>query len=70
MSLPLDLRSAVLALPESDRLELATELLATVSPDVSGVSGEEWLSELKRRRDVFERDRSTGVPWPELKQDG
>jgi putative addiction module component (TIGR02574 family) len=69
MSLPSELRSAVLSLPDSERLELATELLATVSPDVSGVADEEWIAELNRRRAEFERDRSTGVPWSELNQD-
>lgn len=56
-----------LELPDADRLEIASRLFASVSPDVANVSDDLWMEELHRRRQEYLDDPSTGVSWSELK---
>jgi putative addiction module component (TIGR02574 family) len=54
-------------LPDEDRLELATELLGSVTPEVPGVdrSDEEWIAEIDRR--AAASTQTSGRPWREVK---
>ena len=67
MSTTEEVLSAALALPDADKLTIASRLLASVSPDLSSVDDDKWLDELNRRRDEFQQDRSVGVSWDDLK---
>lgn len=60
-----DVLKSAMALSETDRLLLATELLETVSEDEAGWSLDdpEFLDELERRAN----DGSPGVPWEAVK---
>jgi len=58
-----ELLATALALPESDRVKLAAELLASVAPgpEVSAPVWERaWLAEVERR-EVLEPDESLGT---------
>lgn len=58
-----ELLATALALPESDRVKLAAELLASVAPgpEVSAPAWERaWLAEVERR-EVLEPDESLGT---------
>lgn len=62
---------AALALPEPDRLKIASELLASVPPPpgVMCEGGPEFFEELKRRSDEYHRDPSTAVDWEVVKKE-
>lgn len=57
----------VLALPEDERLELASEILASVDgPQDSNWEGA-WLAELDRRTDAAKQRGETGSDWSEVR---
>ena len=61
------LLEATLELPESERAEIAAELLATLGPDDTLVNDEELANELERRLEECRREPSSTVPWSLLK---
>jgi putative addiction module component (TIGR02574 family) len=62
------LLTAALALPESERLELAEALLAASEPPAPDPTGDAWLAELRRRTAEIDAGQATLTPWPEVKQ--
>ena len=64
------LAAAVLRLPDAARADLATRLLASLEPDVSGDSAaaiaSAWDAELDRRAAELAEDPSTGIPAAEV----
>lgn len=63
----LDLFSAALGLPEPDRLELASKLIASVDGDADPNWGESWLTELDRREEAVAAGGDPGSSWAEVK---
>ena len=57
------LLEAALELPESERAEIAAELLATLGPDDTQVNDEELSNELERRLEECRREPSLTIPW-------
>ena len=59
---------AALQLPVIDRLEIASQLLDTVTPDDEAIQLDDPLlvAELDRRF----ADREEGIPWNELRDEG
>lgn len=64
---PEDRLAELLALPASERVEIAQELLASLDPTTDPGSAEEWVSEIERR--VREVDSGTAVlaKWPDVR---
>ncbi len=62
------LLASALALPESERLELAEALLAASEPPPPEPTGDAWLAELHRRSAQIDSGEATLTPWPEVKQ--
>lgn len=63
--MPPDLRAAVLALPDDEKLKLAEELWDSLSPDALPVP--DWQAEeLERRRADLEADPGSARPWDEV----
>jgi hypothetical protein len=60
-----DIFSAALALPEAERLELASTLIASVDRGVSEPDWEDaWIEEIDHREQV---SREQGSPWSEVR---
>jgi putative addiction module component (TIGR02574 family) len=59
----LDVRQAALALPPSDRLALATELLSSVEGTDADWEAA-WSAELDRRASEADAHPEQGIPWP------
>jgi putative addiction module component (TIGR02574 family) len=62
------LLTSALALPESERLELAEALLAASEPPVPEPAGDAWLAEVRRRSAQIDAGAAALTPWPEVKQ--
>ena len=62
------LLAAALALPESERLDLAEALLAASGPPVPEPTGDAWLVELQRRSAEIDAGIVVLAPWPEVKR--
>lgn len=63
MGLPArDIFSAALALPEAERLELASHLIASVEGPGDPDWEDEWIDEIDRR----EERRGEAAPWSEV----
>ena len=60
---------AALVLSESERAEVAAQLLATLGPDDHGLSDDELEVELKRRLDECRADPSSTISWAELRDE-
>jgi putative addiction module component (TIGR02574 family) len=58
-----------LGLPESDRVLIVQQLLATLSPDEAALSDDELEAELDSRLDELQHDPSAGVAWSDLKRE-
>ena len=69
-AIALDLLSAALALPEEDRLDLATRLLDSVHGKAEegrdDTVSAEIRAELDRRLESIERDGPVGVDWEDV----
>ena len=52
-----------LALPDEERLEIATELLASVEDGVDAEWEANWLAELERRRQAVRQDPTSKTEW-------
>lgn len=66
-----ELLSAVLELPESDRLAIAEALLSSLPDEVTDVDSLDdaaFEQELLRRSQEMQADDSAGVSWSELKK--
>lgn len=65
-----DLLQKALALPESERAELAGNLLSsldtTVDPDVDAA----WQQEVARRLEEVQSGKVATIPWEEVQQKG
>lgn len=57
----------VLALPENERLELASELIASVDGPRDADWEEAWLAELDRRTDAARRRGESGSDWSQAR---
>ncbi len=60
---------AVLALPETDRIQLVEQLLDTLGPETDGVDEASFLAELRRRSDEIDQGQAGLVPWSKLKEE-
>lgn len=66
-AIALDLFSAALGLPEPDRLELASKLIASVDGEADPNWDEAWLAELDRREQAVAAGGDPGSPWSDVK---
>lgn len=64
-----ELLAAVLALPASQRAELAHRLLLSLEPDASPDVQQAWVDELVRRARDLEEGSVKAVSWPDAKAD-
>jgi putative addiction module component (TIGR02574 family) len=60
---------AALALPDTERLLLAEQLLQTLPSSADELSDEELFAELERRRADFEQDPASAISATELLKD-
>jgi putative addiction module component (TIGR02574 family) len=68
MGLPAELLQAVLALPDDERDELATRLLASLGvPPGLSADAPGFEAELRRRAEALESGRDPGVAWDEVR---
>ena len=61
------LLATALALPESERMELAEALLAASEPPAPELTGDAWLAELHRRSEQTDAGVATFASWPMVK---
>lgn len=59
------LRSA-LALPESDRAELAASLISSLTPTVDDDVDEAWATEVQRRIESIDSGDVKLIPWDDV----
>jgi putative addiction module component (TIGR02574 family) len=64
-----ELLNAVLALPASQRAELAHKLLQSLEPESSPEVQQAWADELARRARELDSGTVKAIPWPEAKAD-
>jgi putative addiction module component (TIGR02574 family) len=57
-----------LALPESERAELAAWLIESLDTDVDDNVNAAWDDEIKRRIEELDSGAVTAVPWPEARR--
>jgi putative addiction module component (TIGR02574 family) len=62
-----DLWAAALALPERQRLELASELVASVDEPEDEGWQDAWLEELERREEAVWQGGPKGSEWSEVR---
>lgn len=62
------LLTSALALPESERLELAEALLAASEPPAPEPTGDAWVAELQRRSVQIDAGEAAVAPWAEVKR--
>jgi putative addiction module component (TIGR02574 family) len=55
-------------LSEEERLDVATELLASLESPDDGVDDATWLAEIRARAERVERGQSQSVTWDEAKR--
>lgn len=55
-------------LSEDERLDVATELLASLDGPDDGRDDDAWLAEIRRRAERVERGESQSVTWDEAKR--
>ncbi|APR77074.1 Hypothetical protein A7982_02421 [Minicystis rosea] len=60
-----DIFSAALALPEAERLELASNLIASVEGPGDPDWEEAWIDEIDRR---VQSTRDPGAPWSDVRE--
>jgi putative addiction module component (TIGR02574 family) len=61
-----DVLKEALRLPADDRVRIASELLASVAPDVETRDSEAWIAEVERRAQAA-MDAVAGVSWSEAR---
>lgn len=62
------LLASALALPESERLDLAEAIIAASEPPTPQLRGDAWLAELKRRSAEIDAGTFGLLPWSEVKR--
>jgi putative addiction module component (TIGR02574 family) len=60
--------SDAMALSEDERLDVATELLASLQGPRDDMDDDAWLAEVRRRAERVERGESQSVTWDEAKR--
>ena len=60
--------NAALRLPEPDRVELATELLAHLEGDVDEDVDAAWAAEIERRTREIEQGLVKPIPWSAVRR--
>jgi putative addiction module component (TIGR02574 family) len=60
--------SDAMTLSEDERLDVATELLASLQGPDDGMDDAAWLAEVWRRAERVERGESQSVSWDEAKR--
>lgn len=63
-----EILGSAMALPESERLEIAEALFASSEPPSPQSTGDEWLAELRRRSNQIESGTAILTPWAEVKR--
>lgn len=58
---------AALALTESERAELVTTLISTLSPEDAAPLEDAWLAEINRRSEEFDAGGVQTLSWAEVK---
>ena len=58
---------AALALPEAEQVLLVERLLESLSPELDGLSDDEFCAELERRRAEVEQGVVQPIPWSEVR---
>lgn len=61
------LLEGVLALPEDERLQLASDIIASVDGPVDADWNASWLAELDRRIDVAKERGESGSDWTDAR---
>ncbi len=62
------LLESVLALPETERVEIAEAILCSLDDvDEPELDHHAFLAELRRRSQEMKNDPTSGIPWSELK---
>ena len=59
--------SDTMELSEEERVDVATELLASVDGPEDGMDDDAWLAEIRRRAERVARGESRAVTWEEAK---
>jgi putative addiction module component (TIGR02574 family) len=59
--------SAASNLPPADQLRLIDALWDQVPPEAEAPFSEEWLAEIDRRMDEFEKHPENTVPWSQVR---
>lgn len=66
-----ELLEQVLRLPESERAEIACQVLRSLEPDSDHIDPEEWerewMAEIERRREQIRRGEAELLEWSEVK---
>ncbi len=62
------LLDTVLALPESERVEFAEALAASLVPSDRTPLIEAWREEIRRRSQEWVEGKVTGIPWEEVRR--
>ena len=62
------LLASALALPASERLELAEAILEASGPPAPALTGDAWLAELQRRSAEIESGTAPLTPWSEVRR--
>jgi putative addiction module component (TIGR02574 family) len=62
-----DLFTAALALPEDERLHLASELIASVEEPQDAEWDGAWFAELERRENTVRTGEAPGSEWSEVR---
>ena len=57
----------LLALPASERVEIAQELLASLDPTTDPGSAEAWVAEIERRVRKVDAGAAALATWPEVR---
>jgi putative addiction module component (TIGR02574 family) len=65
-----DLLQKALALPESERAELAGNLLSSLDTTVDQDVDAAWQQEVARRLDEVQSGKVETIPWEEVQQKG
>jgi len=62
------LLTAVLALPDEDRLEVAEAVFASFQPSDQPALNDSWREVIRRRSAELRSGQVVGIPWDEVKR--
>jgi putative addiction module component (TIGR02574 family) len=63
-----DLLATALSLPESERAEIAAQLIASLDPTVDEKASKAWDEEIARRIEELDSGKVKCLPWPEVRR--